>query len=92
MTDARKQPPAEGDQQHGCFWPRFHCTPTVYVPRVIMMIIIFSVVAVVRAACPDNAIERAMMCTAGLGFGPAITPNNAFVERGQIELAKQACR
>ena len=49
-------------------------------------------VAVVRAACPDNAIERAMMCTAGLGFGPAITPNNAFVERGQIELAKQACR
>ena len=51
---------------------------------------VFSVVAVVRAACPDNAIEKAMMCTAGLGFGPPTTSNNAFVER--IEMVKQACR
>nr|KAG5687427.1 hypothetical protein BaRGS_019826 [Batillaria attramentaria] len=51
----------------------------------------YLVLTVVRAACPDNALEKAMKCTAGLGLGPP-TPYNAFVETGQVEVAKQACR
>lgn len=53
---------------------------------------LYTVVVVVRASCPDNALERAMGCTAGLGLGPPSSPANAFVEKGQIQRAKQACR
>ncbi|XP_076447976.1 uncharacterized protein LOC143284814 [Babylonia areolata] len=53
-----------------------------------------TVLAVVRASCPENALEKAMKCTSGQGLGPPSSRHhhNAFVERGQIERAKRACR
>ncbi|KAK7102656.1 uncharacterized protein [Littorina saxatilis] len=50
-----------------------------------------TVVAVVRATCPENAVEKVMTCPGQLGL-PVATPENAFVEKGQVEVAKQACR
>ncbi|PVD24190.1 hypothetical protein C0Q70_14660 [Pomacea canaliculata] len=42
-------------------------------------------------AVQKNALEKAMKCTAGLGIGPPFI-SNAFIERGQIQFAKDACR
>lgn len=50
-----------------------------------------AVLMTVRDGCPENALEKAMKCTAGLGIGPPFI-SNAFIERGQIQFAKDACR